>query len=268
MSYVANARMYSVAPEARAAWKKLFAWLAATSDVQLDIIDHAYPASLEALWDRADLGAVFMCGWPFARREMKPRLVAAPIPANVRYGGKPIYFTDFIVRSHSDFRTLADTFGRRLAYTANDSHSGFNAVRHHLASRYPATGQVYADWAGPLVTPRRIVEALLAGEADVGPLDSYAHDLLRRHDPELMEGVRTVESTDPTPIPALVASPGTPDEIVEKLQQTLLSVAERPELTELRDALCLTGFARTKPEDYEITIARAAMAEAAGYRAP
>ena len=36
------------------------------------------------------------------------------------------------MQAESPFRTLGDTFGHRLAYTIPSSHSGYNAVRHHL----------------------------------------------------------------------------------------------------------------------------------------
>jgi ABC-type phosphate/phosphonate transport system substrate-binding protein len=262
-AYIANARMYAVAPGASAAWKALFAWLAERSGVALDIIDHAYPATLDSLWDRGDLGAAFMCGWPFARRPAKPRLVAAPIPAAPRYGGRPIYFTDLVVRADRPFHSLEDTFGQRVGYTATGSHSGFNALRHHLASRYAGRQGLYPDWVGPLTTPRRVVEALLAGDIDVGPLDSYAHDLLRRHEPQLMAGLRLVDSTVATPIPAMIASSQTPDDVVAALRDGLLDVGSAAELADLRDSLCLAGFGVTQPGDYAVTESRAA--EAAGY---
>ena len=67
MSYVANARMYSVNPGAASAWKELFAWLARKSGVDLRVIDHAFPSPLAELWSRPDLGCAFMCGLPYAR---------------------------------------------------------------------------------------------------------------------------------------------------------------------------------------------------------
>ncbi len=267
MTYVANARMYNVAPGATAAWKELFAWLSEASGVPLDIIDHAFPATLDDLWDRPDLGAAFMCGWPYARRNFVPRLVAAPIPAAPRYGGRPVYFTDLIVRADSHYHTLADTFGRRLAYTALGSHSGFNAQRFHLATHYPG-GKHYGPWVGPFTTPRKVVEAILAGEADVGPLDSFAHDLMLRHESALMAGIRSVESTDPAPMPSLIASPEAPTEVIQRLRAALLSVGHRPDLADLRDELRLAGFGLMQPSDYQVTLDRAAKAEAAGYGGP
>ncbi len=39
MRHVANARMYSVNPQAASAWKELFAWLSRESGLELDVID-------------------------------------------------------------------------------------------------------------------------------------------------------------------------------------------------------------------------------------
>src|SRR5258708_149357 len=147
---IANARMYSVAPGAAAAWRRLFEWVAAESGVPLEIIDHAFPAKLEELWERPDLAATFICGLPFAKDPRALAPIVAPIPAPARYGGKPIYFTDFVVKMESQFHTLADTFGHRLAYTIPSSHSGYNAVRHHLLRyRTPEHPRLYAETVGP-----------------------------------------------------------------------------------------------------------------------
>ncbi len=174
---IANARMYSVAPGAAAAWRRLFEWIAQESGVPLEIVDHAFPAKLEALWERPDLAATFMCGLPFAKDPRPLVPVAAPVPLSPRYGGKPVYFTDFIVKNDSSYRTLADTFGKRLAYTIPSSHSGYNAVRHHLLRyRTPERPKLYAETVGPVFTPRRALEALVAGATDVAPLDSLCHD--------------------------------------------------------------------------------------------
>ena len=50
------------------AWHAVLTRIGATSRVDLEIIEHAYPASLDELWEREDLGCVFMCGYPWAMR--------------------------------------------------------------------------------------------------------------------------------------------------------------------------------------------------------
>jgi len=84
MSYIANARMYSVGPGAAAAWKELFEWVARESAVDLSVIDHVFPAPLADLWSRPDLGCAFMCGFPYKLSQHSPRPVAAPVPLGRR----------------------------------------------------------------------------------------------------------------------------------------------------------------------------------------
>jgi len=258
---IANARMYSVAPGAAAAWRRLFEWVAAESGVTLDIIDHAFPAKLEELWARPDLAATFICGLPFAKDPRALLPIAAPIPAAARYGGKPVYFTDFVVKAESSFRTLADTFGHRLAYTIPSSHSGYNAVRHHLLRyRTDERPRLYAETVGPVFTPRRALEAIIAGTADIAPLDSYAHDLLRLYEPEMTRQVRIVESTDPQPIPLLIASPGS-----DLGQAARLSRVFERAPRELCRALAATGFVRVESKSYAGMPGLEAAASDAGY---
>jgi ABC-type phosphate/phosphonate transport system substrate-binding protein len=269
MRYVANARMYSVNPPAAAAWKELFVWLACESGVELDILDHAFPLPLADLWSRTDLACTFMCGFPFMLATHRPRPVAAPVPTAAPIPGHPVYASCLVVRADSDFRSIDETFGGRLGYTVEDSHSGYNALRHHLLPHYRQRGsKLYRESIGPLTTPRRVIEALLAGDIDVGPLDGYALDLMLHHQKELGSQIRVVATTDPAPIPFLVASSGCPDEIVSRLQATLANFAGTPACAGLRDRLRLDAFVPVVLEDYELTLRWDAEARAAGYAQP
>jgi ABC-type phosphate/phosphonate transport system substrate-binding protein len=98
----------------------------------------------------------------------------------------------------------------------------------------------------------------------VGPQDSFAFDLMCRHLPKLTTQVRVVASTDTMPIPAFMASNQASTDIVEKLRAALLSVGDRPELTQLRADLCIEGFAAVLPEDYAPSVAWAEEAERQG----
>jgi ABC-type phosphate/phosphonate transport system substrate-binding protein len=227
----------------------------------LEIIDHAYPAKLEELWQRGDLAAAFMCGLPFAKDPRPLVPIAAPIPSGARYAGKPVYFTDFMVKAESPFRTLADTFGHRLAFTSPTSHSGCNAVRHHLLRyRSAERPRLYGEIVGPVFTPRRALEVVVEGRADVAPLDSYALDLLELYEPDLVRAVRTVESTDAAPIPLLIASPG-----IDATQAARLSQAFERAPPELLGALVLAGFVRPDSRGYAVLPEQEAAAGAAGY---
>jgi ABC-type phosphate/phosphonate transport system substrate-binding protein len=266
---IANARMYAVNPTVRDLWCALFDWVGRRAGVPLAYIDHAAPKPLEELWSRNDLGAAFMCGFPFASVAPRPQLVAAPIPSPQRYRGQSLYCTDFVVAADSRFMQLTDTFGLRIGWTVSHSQSGFNAVRHHLLKyRHGKSEPLFAASIGPLVTPRRVIEAVLDGVIDVGPLDSYVHDLLKRYEPGTASKLRTIESTEMTPVPPLIASSGTPLDTIDRLHRTLLAAAGDPTAAAILDGLLLAGFAQVDPTDYDQFPAQAREAVAAGCAEP
>ncbi len=262
VTLVANARMYSVTPAVAQAWRELLTWVMARAALPWSMLDYPAPQPLNELWQRDDLGCTLMCG--LARAVSFPRavLIAAPIVDEPRYRGAPIYFTDIVVRSDSSYASLEDTFGARIGYTVRDSYSGYVAVREHLLPYRLARGApLYGDVIGPLVSPRAVAEALLAGRIDVGPLDSYAHDLMRANDPQFAARLRTVATTRPAPIPPFVAtSPLAPD-TVQNLQAAFAQAIVAPDLHPLRDILRLAKLVVPRPEDYATFHARSAVSE-------
>jgi ABC-type phosphate/phosphonate transport system substrate-binding protein len=266
---IANARMYAVTPAVRDAWRALLDWAGRHSGVPLAYLEHAAPAPLDELWARDDLAATFMCGFPFASATPRPQLVAAPIPSPPRYGRRPVYCTDFVVRADSGIERLRDAFGGRIGWTVTHSQSGFNAVRHHLLGyRRDKSERLFAASIGPLTTPRRVIDAVLQHAIDVGPLDSYVHDLLQRHEPATASKLRTIESTVMMPIPPLVASPSTPPDAIGRLRRTLLAAASEPEAAPFLEFLLLAGFAAADAADYDRLLAQARDAIAADYPVP
>jgi ABC-type phosphate/phosphonate transport system substrate-binding protein len=263
---IANARMYSINAKTAAAWRALLEWVIERADVRAEVIDYPPPQPLSSLWARPDLGCAFICGYPYASAAPKPVLLAAPVPSPSAYGGKPVYWSNLVVRADAPLVRLDDIFGRRFAYSTEDSQSGYQAARELLApyARQRA-GRLFTVTVGPLITPRGVAEAVIAGEADVGPLDSYAHDLIRAHEPELAAQLRTIASTPPTPIPPLVAAPEVPTRDVERLRAALLDFAEVGELQSIRSALLLDRFVAIEPEEYGVLLERAREADRRGY---
>ena len=261
--------MYNVTTAARRAWADLFAWVAETSGIALTAIDHPAPAPLETLWERADMGCAFMCGWPFSRARPQPQALAAPVPLGKRYRGKPVYFTDFIVRRDRGYRSLAETFGSRIAWTVETSHSGFNAPRHHLlAYRSAERPRLYSESLGPAVTPAQCLAWVTDGRADVAPMDSFALDLIARHEPERVEEIAVIESTAAAAMPPLVAGHGLEAEKTAALRRALLSAGNEPATAPVLATLGLAGFAPVAAEDYDLARLWDREALSAGYPRP
>lgn len=257
--------MYSVNAATAEAWDALLRWVISCADVAYAVVAYPPPQPLPALWSRADLGCAFMCGYPLSRTSPAPTVLAAPIPSPPAYRGEAVYWTNLVARKDGPLRSLADALGKRMAYTTPDSQSGYQAPRELFAQE--GRTPLFSATVGPLVTPRRVVEAVLAGDADVGPVDSYALDLMRRHEADWLAPLAVVATTARTPIPPLVGAPNLPREDFRRLTAALLAVAEARELADVREALLLRGFAPASAGDYDVLREAARAADARGYPA-
>ena len=254
---VVNARMYAVTADCKADWHRVLAWALARADLDWTIVDHDAPAPLPALWSRDDLGAAFMCGLPFARRAPRPTLVAAPIPSAPRCRGRPLYCSDIAVAASSPHRRLEDTFGGVVGYTVADSMSGAVALRDHLLPFRSARGApLYRGAAAGLVNAQGVIDALATGRIDVGPLDSYSHDLVRAYDPARAARVRVVASTAMRPIPPLVATASLGADALVRLRDALgVGTRAASEVADAMARLRLAGFAAPDVADYDVLAA-------------
>ena len=186
VTFISNARMYAVSPEAEAAWDNLIAHVADDAGTSFVYLTYEAPRPLEQLWRRPDLGCVQMCGFPIALEMADVVPLASPVPAAPWARARAVYRTDLIVRKDAPYKVLADTFGGTAGWTVEHSHSGFNALRHHLLPwRSDGRPQVYRHCLGHLVSARRILESVVDGTIDIGAprcLLAHAHREVRWRD--------------------------------------------------------------------------------------
>jgi len=111
--------------------------------------------------------------------------------------------------------------------------------------------------------------AVVDGAIDVGPVDAYWHMLIQLHDPDLAARVRVLESTVTAPIPAFVANPAVPPEVVDRLATSFQSACDRAWFGAIAAELLIEGFTPVPGVNaFSIIQARARQAEEAGYPAP
>jgi len=156
--YCQRAHVFSRSRRA-AAWRDLFGWLAQESGIALDVIDHAFPLRLSELCRDAISPAPSCAGCRSCTRFSVPRRVPCESlaesladcradPARRPVPGRPVYATADRARGLV-LTTLESTFGRCLGYTVEDSHSGYNALRHHLLPyRASHGGKLYRESIG------------------------------------------------------------------------------------------------------------------------
>jgi ABC-type phosphate/phosphonate transport system substrate-binding protein len=168
--------------------------------------------------------------------------------------GRPEYWSELVVRGDSRFHDLESTLGGTLCLTAPNSQSGYAAALQHLmafdvarSSKAGARSPLYREIAAPAITPLGAVTAVVAGTADVAPIDAYAYRLLQMHRGDLTSKLRTVARTARTPIPPLVAS----IEGATALRAAFTAAHRDPALKILMAGLELSHFVTPDPRDYD-----------------
>jgi phosphonate transport system substrate-binding protein len=177
-----------------------------------------------------EVDAGFICGLPYvqlARQSPRPvALLAAPVLQGGRYGGRPVYFSDVIVRHDSPLRSFADLRGRSWAYNDPDSHSGYNVTRYRLI-QMGETGGFFGRVA-EAGFHQRSIRLVAAGEVDASAIDSQVLAVELRDHPELAEQVRVIDALGPSTIQPVVAARNMPAGLQADLRAVLLAMGDEP----------------------------------------
>jgi phosphonate transport system substrate-binding protein len=162
------------------------------------------------------LDAAFLCGLPYVRLGDDVEALAAPVPTGERYGGRPVYFSDVIVRADDPARSLVDLRGRRFAFNEEGSHSGYNAVTAEMD---------FAEFGVALEVGSHdaAIAAVRAGEADGAAIDSHLLDVVGKG------GFRVVQSLGPWPEKPLAAGPSVSAERRAEIRSIVAGLPAQPE---------------------------------------
>ena len=213
----------------------------------------------EHLFDLELIQICWICGWPYVikadRPDPKIELLVVPVPSGERYAGRPIYFSDVVVRSASPYRTFSDLQGRRWAYNEPRSHSGYNLVRYYLSCA--GVGEGYFGRVVESGAHRRSLQMILDDRVDASAIDSTVLDWEMRHHPEVRSEIRIIETLGPSPAPPWVIPTSLSLDVRAVLQNTLLNMHK----TERGRAVLAVGqidrFVTAQDEDYDVIRAMA-----------
>ena len=201
---------------------------------------------------RADVA--FVCGpsYPLLRAAGRDVGIigAAPVFADPRNAGRPVYFSDLIVRRDLAARSFPQL--RRSVWVYNDrqSLSGW----HRMLSRLEALGLPEPETFFSRVVPSgshvASIDLVARGDADVSAVDSNALLLARRRDAALDSRLRVLESWGPSPVQPLIARKGLPAGLRAQIERTLLEMADSPATALRLQQFGVLRFAAVSPADY------------------
>ena len=235
-----------------------------------DRLGHAVKLVVGSSFDQfehgqADLGVI--CGLPYvwlaARRPPPVEPLAAPILAGDRYAGRPIYYSDVIVRHDSPIGSLQELRGCSWAYNEPASHSGHTVTLYSLV-RMGAQPGFFARVveAG---FHQRAIRLVHAGAVDAAAIDSQVLAIELRDHPQLVGRLRVIGSFGPSTIQPLVAAGRLPGRLKHQVRDLLVELADDPTARPALDHGFIQGFAPVDDTAYDDIRAMLATVEAAGW---
>lgn len=197
--------------------------------------------------------AGWICGLPYVQWMDRPNprieLLAAPVMAGERYGGRPIYFSDVVVHRDSPFQTFADLRGASWAYNEPGSQSGYNITQYHLAT----LGETWA-YFGRVVgsgAHQRSLQMILNREIDASAIDSTVLETELTRSPDLADQIRLIATLGPSPIPPWIMSRNVPLTMRHQVRALLLQMHENTVGAAVLAAGGMTRFVAVTDQDYD-----------------
>lgn len=200
---------------------------------------------------QADVG--FICGLPYVQlADQNPspvELLAAPVLQGERYAGRPVYFSDVIVRRESHFQSFADLRGGVWAYNEPASHSGYNVTRYRLAQL--AETQGYFGRTVRAGSHQNAIRLVCDSEVDASAIDSQVLAIELRDHPELGAQLRVIDVLGPSPIQPVVAACQLPDSLKADVRAVLLAMGDDPTVNAGLAPGFVACFAPVSDVDYD-----------------
>jgi phosphonate transport system substrate-binding protein len=149
---------------------------------------------------QADLGV--LCGLPYvwlaARQPSPVEPLAAPVLSGRRYGGRPVYYSDVIVRHDSPITRLEELRGRSWAYNEPASHSGATVTLYSLVRMGARPG--FFTRVVEAGFHQRAIRLVHAGTVDAAAIDSQVLAIELRDHPQLADHLRVIGTFGPSTI--------------------------------------------------------------------
>jgi phosphonate transport system substrate-binding protein len=184
--------------------------------------DAAWP---ERYWliEKGKIEIGWICGLPYVIQADRPEpgieLLAAPVMVGERYGARPCYFSDVVVRQESPWQQFADLRGASWAYNEPGSHSGYNIVRFTLATM-GVDGRFFSRIVGS-GSHMNSLNMILHGEVDASAIDSTVLEWACQLRPLLRQQIHIIDTLGPSPSPPLVIQRSIPPELKTRIRQLL-----------------------------------------------
>jgi len=195
-----------------------------------------------------DFDLAFVCGLAYVVWGKETEPLVAPVLMDKRCQGKPIYFSDVVVRRDNGFHSFADVRHSTWVYNEPYSQSGSGIVRFHLAQS--GYGRSFFRREIEAGSHEAALQLVAQGKADVSAIDSHVLATLLPCHPSLNGCLRVIHTLGPSPIQPLVAARQLPEALKTAVCLALVNLANDPEGRRMLRRGHIAGFVPVQDSTY------------------
>ena len=221
------------------------------------------PARHHDAWRPRGLLLSQSCGYPVATA-LRGAVRVVATPHYTATGCDSLrYCSALVVRASSHATSLGDLRGKVCTFNADDSQSGYNALRAAVAPL--AKGRSF--FSKTLRTGSHVasIDAVRRQRADVCAVDCVTWALLTRYRPSSLSGLTVLARTETAPGLPFVTAGDCSDAVVETIRNALDRAFSRPDLADTRAALLIGGLSNSTLDTYAPLLEMERAAAALGY---
>ena len=173
----------------------------------------------------ADVGFLCSPSYLFLRMQAAPSVELVPagfVFRHERAEGRPVYFSDVVVRRDQAAPRFEELGGCVFGYNDECSLSGYFSTLQHLRG-FGLDESFFERWERT-GSHLESLEARVAGRIDGAAIDSTVLALQMSARPELVEQVRVLESLGPFPIQPIVVRSSLDPAIKQRIADSLLAI--------------------------------------------
>lgn len=253
--------------------KSLFAYLTAylgqqlgvRTELQVVMTHSGPPPNLPDPFASGELDLAFCCApaYIWLHDQATPTVDLVPFGLvfdDPRAAGRPVTFSDIVVRADNPARSFADLITARWGFNDHESLSGYYSVLQ-TAVEYGADDTFMSrlqHTRGHLNSLR----GLRAGAIDAAAIDSVVVALRWREDRALRTELRLVQSLGPWPIQPIVMRRSLPARLKARLTSAMGKLAATPGRREALRRWRISGVAPMTDADFDVERASLARAKA------
>ncbi len=193
------------------------------------------------------LDLAWVCGYPYVQEKPRLRLLAIPV-----YAGKPNYHSLIITGADNhNIHSLADLRNHVFAFSDPDSNSGYLYPKYRLQQNFNTTPGRFFLRSFFTWSHQNTIEAVAAGLAQGGAVDSYVWDQVKRLHPERVAQTRVIEQSPLFGFPPLVTNTDIDAQLFRHLQAYFVQMNQSVNGRKILQSLGLDGFEKGDPSVFD-----------------